>query len=1190
MGLKDDGVLMQTIGRTRRVAWMTAFWVLAGMCLADHPTVTPSPYWKSQISFLDYGDRFRSFSHGTGGVAWVKFTILMEPYDANLVYFQDSRRFTLHYDFASRYLDPFVGISSQEFYEKTLSSAAPPAILGTVLFPPADAGGHAAFNEYGIQLVRYDPTSPGAAFPKERIRDLFYQVAANVIAPPGLQVLFFPTFEQQGAADADRAWFESQGIRVGSVARWAQGNPCYSEGWALGRLQYCPSDRILQAYQTHELEPNDILLTDGVPAEIPVVAGVLSLSPSAPNSHVAILSRTYFTPFAHLAVQKDADLARSLVGRRILFTAYEDASGVSEVRLIDTEGRIDAALMEDILKLKEVGSLDITPMAPCGAYGVSTDGLSPSDSKCVGGKAANFGILRTSIPANSPRALALTFDLWNAFLDQPLAAGVPSLEIQPGQYLLVWADGDEDEGPTHAGFKLSADGESIALFDADGRTPIDAVHFGRQQEDVSYGRSADGGATWQEFAHPTPGRANSQALPVAGPGLVVNEFMAKNGSTLQDPCDPGQYPDWIELYNASDRPVVLNGLCLTDDMNDPTRWRVPIAVGGATLREEIAARLAPHHTYPPADGQGLSMALAQVRALFTSPAITQFRPEVEAAVLAFLTDPNTGFDPNTMLRFRSSTNVEDSDEYTGAGLYDSYSGCPADDLDVGEAGPCRCDPTESSERGVFRAIRRTFASFYNDNAYLERLHRGVDESEVGMAVLVNPSFPDELELANGVATIDTDEVTGGRRIQLVSQVGSVSVTNPEDGSIPEEFVLHADASGKLERPMPYDVLTRSSRVLLGGTVLAFRDDYVALGGLLIQVSDRFGEVTGRTSYILDVEYKKVAPGDATLPSGGLVIKQVRPVPEPNRAVAMTPFLIHTPMEFEVFTGELTVNEQTDVFAQHRLKSKWRMETHTLPLDPNTIATRGLYAKVTIEYLDEDRVRTVEDQMSLPVGHGFVGTTASDTWRWEDLANPRGVRLSTAGVCTAVSSAENPFLTLADLGTNAYTPYKVLDLDVTYDRDVVSWNQFAASSGQRRMWTNRNVVRLWACQPPDAGDLLQERDFNDMGIHIRTSFYYPAAPEAYPNWGGTTAPLKRWGQTEIEGLTTEPIVLRGYYSQTYRPEHHNLQENFLFEPRLEPGISQGILDELRAQDIRLIHMTTTWVEEGVHTAEFRTHGF
>ena len=37
---------------------------------------------------------------------------------------------------------------------------------------------------------------------------------------------------------------------------------------------------------------------------------------------------------------------------------------------------------------------------------------------------------------------------------------------------------------------------------------------------------------------------------------------------------------------------------------------------------------------------------------------------------------------------------------------------------------------------------------------VERLRLGVDESQVGMAVLVHYSFPDEIEMANGVATVE----------------------------------------------------------------------------------------------------------------------------------------------------------------------------------------------------------------------------------------------------------------------------------------------------------------------------------------------------------------------------------------------------------------------------------------------------
>jgi len=88
--------------------------------------------------------------------------------------------------------------------------------------------------------------------------------------------------------------------------------------------------------------------------------------------------------------------------------------------------------------------------------------------------------------------------------------------------------------------------------------------------------------------------------------------------------------------------------------------------------------------------------------------------------------------------------------------------------------------------------------------------------------------------------------------------------------------------------------------------------------------------------------------------------------------------------------------------------------------------------------------------------------------------------------------------------------------------------------------------------------------------------------------GYTAPLSRWVETVIEGYTSEPIVLRGWYSQTYRPKHHNFGEHFLFEPRLEPGVSQNILDELRAQNIRLIHLYV--YGEEYNNGWVRTYGF
>ena len=56
-------------------------------------------------------------------------------------------------------------------------------------------------------------------------------------------------------------------------------------------------------------------------------------------------------------------------------------------------------------------------------------------------------------------------------------------------------------------------------------------------------------------------------------GIFINEFMAANTEAVVDP--QGQYDDWVELYNASSAPIDVGDWYLTDDLSEPTRWRIP---------------------------------------------------------------------------------------------------------------------------------------------------------------------------------------------------------------------------------------------------------------------------------------------------------------------------------------------------------------------------------------------------------------------------------------------------------------------------------------------------------------------------------------------------------------------------------------------------------------------------------------
>ncbi|MHC4740066.1 MAG: chitobiase/beta-hexosaminidase C-terminal domain-containing protein, partial [Planctomycetota bacterium] len=63
-----------------------------------------------------------------------------------------------------------------------------------------------------------------------------------------------------------------------------------------------------------------------------------------------------------------------------------------------------------------------------------------------------------------------------------------------------------------------------------------------------------------------------------GTHLLINEIMASNNSVYEDPDNSGEYSDWIEIYNAGDETIDMSGMYLTDNLEDPTQWRVPDGV------------------------------------------------------------------------------------------------------------------------------------------------------------------------------------------------------------------------------------------------------------------------------------------------------------------------------------------------------------------------------------------------------------------------------------------------------------------------------------------------------------------------------------------------------------------------------------------------------------------------------------
>ncbi len=947
-------------------------------------SITPSAAWANAVALPDdaFVHRASASAPATPGVGgWVKFAVL--ECLPGVVFFQDSSAYPFHYDFAVNELDPFVGMSRAEFDAATLYDAGRRAILGAVLVEP-NASGLSNSNEYGIQLVAND------AIARERVVEVFELVRANIGASAAANVFYFPTFEQKPTAVENEAYFASVGVTISSVARWSKGDVVYAPGWAIGELAFFAADEIDDAYERGDLEPDDILLTDGVPASVPLVAAILTLSPSSPSAHTAILSRTFGVPFGFLADEARAEHARALVGRRVAVRAYV-SFGETRIDVIDVEDEVDDALLTELRMLQAPDPLELTPVTPAGQIAFAMSDVELADVGVVGGKSAGFGTLARALPANVPTAVAFSFDLWKGMLDRPGTGGV----------------------------------------------------------------------------------------------------------------------------------------------------------GASTLRERIDMRLV-GHAYPPADMAQLAADLKAVRDWIKDPALAPFAPGHEAEVLAVLLDPTHAFASDAKIRFRSSSNMEDAARFTGAGLYSSNSGCLLDDLDEDEDGPSHCDPSEENERGVLRAMRKVFASFYDEQPFLSRLRYGVDERDVGMAILAHHSFPDEFELANGVATY---ERTAARNytVTLETQAGAASVTNPEPGEIPERVTATRRTFGSLS----LEFEGPSNLVPLGATVMDWSGEYEELVGLLKRAADRFASEAGRSAFTLEFEFKKLAAGGAALPAGGLVVKQLRELPTEDTTRDIVPFVIASTASRTTYQGGLK-----NLLSNHRLKVDVDLAVRSGWLDA-IAAAENLFERVDLRFTDGCSVqeRSFDVATSSDAFQAWDAGAVELTLAQPSLANPRTLVIRTLAVPERVSRSESPILFAHDFVANSLT--------ATHSDPVPLWQGLPFTGIPA---TFEEDVVLVEPAVPSRTDLERVVRGSSDGIDIEVRFASPEPPSVS---AGYTAPVSRWDRTIVTGLTADPIVLTSAFSQSARPGHHNATENFLFEPRLDPGVSPELLAELEYLGVDVI---------------------
>jgi hypothetical protein len=403
---------------------------------------------------------------------------------------------------------------------------------------------------------------------------------------------------------------------------------------------------------------------------------------------------------------------------------------------------------------------------------------------------------------------------------------------------------------------------------------------------------------------PTDGRARSYGAKAANFELLD---VALNASGVDRSLYKGGFMVPFRFYDQHMRNALTTALCQTaakscrDDFADSctafeTRCGELVGEGRKTLRDFFAWLSGPENgSRMIAEGKHRRAGLKFGRKLISSaPLNAAFLRQVRSRI-------SGAYAANVRIRFRSSTNAEDLPGLNGAGLYESESGCAADEGRDVDGSACqtaterqrigalvaeltRLDPVankaliKSLQKKLKKhdliadAVRDVYASTFSEPAYLFRDYYRLPHERVFMGLLVHPSFVDES--GNGVLIVRPGQ-EGGIGVDYVAQVDDISITNPELPNAVAERVSYrraADGTIAAKQVRQTSNLAPEGRGVLSDAQVKSLGDQVATTHAAL--AKRLAGIGPDQAFDLEFMLDR---------DGRVVIKQGRPLPEPEKA-------------------------------------------------------------------------------------------------------------------------------------------------------------------------------------------------------------------------------------------------------------------------------------------------------------------
>lgn len=230
---------------------------------------------------------------------------------------------------------------------------------------------------------------------------------------------------------------------------------------------------------------------------------------------------------------------------------------------------------------------------------------------------------------------------------------------------------------------------------------------------------------------------------------------------------------------------------------------------------------------------------------------------IEPSLVEMVRNKIKDFEDFEAYRFRSSTNAEDLEFFSGAGLYDSYSA-----------------QKNHETKTIGNAIKKVWASLWNFRAFEEREYYKIDQRSTAMGILVHRSFPNED--ANGVViTKNLYNINPGFIVNV--QFNEFSIVLPEPGIQHDQLILYTYSLDE-SRHFTIEYLSHSNLPGFNGKNVLTDKELFELGEYCLQIKKHFFFNVPHScnclfdDFGLDIEFKI----DSLDGTRKLYIKQVRP--------------------------------------------------------------------------------------------------------------------------------------------------------------------------------------------------------------------------------------------------------------------------------------------------------------------------